>query len=501
MARRSEIFTPENIQLIAQNSPFLFLFQKQDWMEYLELIAQLYDLIEEEGAPVEFSRVKALIESFYAPKGAEFVAAKTIQFISMAIEELGVFRDSHDAQGLRYLEATREGKALLKLSEGFILNRKKFTGTGADTLLGTLNNLLLDQQSFSLEEALDHHRQKIKSYRADMEKMKEHGVQAGELLGPSFSAEELLVQAEEAATHLLSAGEDIKMAVEEARRSLIIQYRKKDFSVGQAVEYAADFYEKLRHSPEYASYAKAKDILSYLEGLGAHYAQKDVANIIERLQEKNILIPDRLRQSSLVDFSSQFQTIIQGIEAKVQEQVNLLRIQIHYVLSSDSKRVHENLKQLLALIHEQRLEVGPQEVQACFAKNPHKVSVGFNLSLGPITYHDLQVEEEEVLEKPQLNSLDPHEMALMMELMRQAEERTIEKVLERLSKQLSRLGEIHLSRYPLEYGIIEYYVLCYVEAFSEQIASENLGLVDLCFYSGQREFILRKVQDKRFYFV
>lgn len=495
MAQRAEIFTQQNIDGLFFNNPFILLFQKTDWMEYLELIARIYDLLENEGSRVECSRMEVLIENFYAGKPLPYVIQKKASFISMAITELAVLKDSHNSSGTRYIETTREGKTLLKICEGLIQNRKKFTGTGADTLMGALNNLLLTHKRMTLEDAVTHHREKIREYKKDIEKMQIDGVHCGELLTQGFSGEELITQAEEAASHILTAGEDIKLAIEQARKNLIRRYRNQDFSVGQAIEYIADFYEELRSSPEHRSYAKAKDILSYLEGIGERFKYKDIPRILHLIGEKGIIDKDSLKQCGLTDFPRHFQNIVRGIEEKVQEQINLLRVQVHYVLAGDSKRTQAELKELMAQFIDQH-----GHMAEFFTQYPYVVESNMDISIGALKPHSLEIDSELHLEKVSLNQITDDEMRILSELLRKAEEVTISRVIDRLKEHLSRLGEIILSKYSIKHGIVEYYVLSHVEYFSDSINSETMEQSDLKISTKGKEFILRGAENKRLFF-
>ena len=130
------------------------LFEKRDWREYLELLARIYDLLEGASSRIPFDLVEGLLRNFYADHPLASVEQKISSFVIMAISDLEVLKDSHDSQGNRFIEATREGKSLLKLGEELILNRKKFTGLGAEGLMNSLNNILLSENVMTLAQGI-----------------------------------------------------------------------------------------------------------------------------------------------------------------------------------------------------------------------------------------------------------------------------------------------------------------------------------------------------------
>lgn len=495
MGRRTDILTSQNIKHITVNNPFMLLFQKQDWDEYLELTAQIYDVLENQGSDIEWSQVESLIENFYASKPPAYVIHKKGQFMSMAIAELGILKDSHDARGNRYIQATKDGKNLLKFCETLTINRKKFTGTGADTLLGALNNLLIDQNSFTKQQAIAHHKEKIKEYKNDIERIKKNGVQAAQHLTLGFSTEELLTQADKAASYILSAGEDIKLSIQNARKTLIQKYSSNNSHVGKSITFIADYYDTLRQTPEYMSFIKAKNILSHIQEISGKYPQKDIPQILYRLTEKNIIKHDELKNTCLLDFSKQFQNIVHSIEEKVQEQINLLRIQVHYAITGDSKRIRTELNQCLST-----LTRDPQKSLKFLSDNPFRTTLGLKTVIGTIKPHDLVIESKEVTEKIKLNTLNQDEMTIIYELLKKADEVTIAKVIQLLKNKLSRHGSVVLSRYEWSYGILEYYVLSCIDYFTADIDSCELGLTDLCINTKTKNFIIQQANDKKFFF-
>lgn len=97
---------------------------------------------------------------FFAERDLMSTEMKVSSFLSMMIGELQVFKDSHDQFGQRYIEATRAGQRLLQLMESLLSERSKFSGSGAEALLGALNDILVSRREMSESEAIDHHQAK-----------------------------------------------------------------------------------------------------------------------------------------------------------------------------------------------------------------------------------------------------------------------------------------------------------------------------------------------------
>ena len=141
MAKRTEIFTQEALDVFFIHHPSFLIFQKEDWKEYLLLFAHIYDFLEEDGVRVPFEILRTLVLKFYAPRKQINLEQKIFLFFQMAIGELEILKDSHDQFGQRFIETTRSGKQFLQLTETLLERRVRYTGTGAETLLGALNEI------------------------------------------------------------------------------------------------------------------------------------------------------------------------------------------------------------------------------------------------------------------------------------------------------------------------------------------------------------------------
>lgn len=498
MSRRTDLFNSTNIKSIHLNNPYMKIFLKTDWQEYLEILACIYDVLEEENSKVDSARVEGVLRNFYAKKPLVSIEGKMASFLSMSIGELEVLKDFHDSRGRRLFSVTLGGKRLLKMCEGLIINRKSYTGQGADTLLGNLNNMLFVEKKIPLNEALDHHKSKILDYKKDISRMKAQGVNTSLLLPSQISMEELFTSADEAASTILSAGEDIKLAIEQARRKLLSRYTEKNVSIGQTIEYYVDFHHELNQTPEYLSFSRAKDLLSYIQGIGGDYALKDVGHIINMAIEKNLISRQEVDSSSLKNFMRHFQNIINAIDEKIAEQINLLKVQVDYVVSGNTKKVREELNELMALFHQES-----SNVQKLFEKNPFSIMQEGHIDFGKVISHDFQSEMEVTVDAFTPNTVSDSEHRALMLALSEAEEATIKKVLIRLKGSLARKKEIQLSAYEIIHGLVEYYVLSKIEYFGAEFGSETVGVTNIFFNKKrhQESYVLRNVDDKRIFYV
>ena len=120
MAKRSDSVNKESLSGLLRHHPYLLLLQKEDWSIYLELMAQIYDLLEEQGRRVPIDQIRAVAIRYFSLFDLASVEQKASTFLAMSIGELKVLRDSHDSFGNRFIETTREGKALLQFMESLL---------------------------------------------------------------------------------------------------------------------------------------------------------------------------------------------------------------------------------------------------------------------------------------------------------------------------------------------------------------------------------------------
>lgn len=493
MIKRAELFTDELLQNIYVHHPYLLLFQKEDWREYLCVIGHIYDLIEEENIKVPFEVVRTLVIKFYAPKQLANLEQKMHQFFTMAIAELQVLKDSHDQFGGRYIETTRSGKQLLQLVEALLAQRTKFSGTGAETLLGALNEIIASRKSHTTEEAIAHHTEKIRAYQKDIQRIRKSGVAHAELLPIPHSNEALFNQAEEAAIHILSAVEDVKTAIERQRQELAQSYFNGNRSAGQSLNAIAEFYERLFSSVEYSSYNQAKNLLSYLESLSARFAMKNVDHLLHQIRQRELLPTPAVQRSLLRGFMSQFENSDHSIQEKVKSQLKILQQQVHYAINTDVHGLRSLLHSTLSIMLSEK-----SKVSAYFAKNPMETLIPCEFEFGSVQIFDFEIPQEWQGIRIQDELLEEEEQRALFLALLQAEEATMQEILNRFRSALEKKGTIDLKNFSFSHGLAEYYVLSEIELFDKEIEKEILTEIDLTVPTRLGKIVLRGVADYRF---
>jgi hypothetical protein len=493
MAKRTEVFSDESLNGLFLHHPYLFIFQKEDWKEYFILFAQIYNLLEEENVRVPFEAVRTLVLKYYSQRKFANIEQKLQSFFNMAIGELEVLRDSHDQFGQRFVETTRSGKQLLQIVEGLLERRTRFTGTGAETLLGALNDILSSRKQMTEDDAIAHHREKIKSYQNDIKRIQQFGVDSAELLPIPHSNEALFNQAETAAEQIISAIEDVKSAIERQRQELAQAYFEGSRSAGQSVSAMAEFYERLYSSAEYMSYKQAKALLSHIEGFASRFGLRDIDRILAKIREKELIHGDELAKSSLPGFMFAFQNADHGIQEKIKGQIRLLQQQVHYALSTDILGLQSSLHGVLSL-----MLANKAETESCFVRHPFEVEIPVDLDAGSIELSEFQISPEVAGSALTDSAFDAEEMRSLFLALAQAEETTLQAILQSFRDWLGKTADRDILEYRFVHGLAEYYVLSEIELFDASIKKEEMGLVDIEISTKHGAVVVRNAKRFRF---
>ena len=493
MAKRSEIFNVEAIEGLFAHHPYLLIFQKEDWKDYLFLIGRLYDFLEEEAARVPFEVLRSLVLRHYAQRGLANTEQKIHHFFHLAIGELQVLRDSHDQFGQRFIETTRAGKELLQMTENLLERRTRYSGTGAETLLGALNDILASRKQMTEEVAIAHHKDKIKAYQDDIRRIRSSGLAHAELLPIPHSNEALFSQADEAAIHILSAIEDVKSAIERQRQDLAQAYFVGARSAGASLSALTEFYERLYSSTEYLSYKQAKSLLSHLEGYSSRFGLRDIDRILSKIRDKELIPRDGLARSSLPGFMSAFQNADHGIQEKIKAQIRLLQQQVHYALNTDVAGLQTSIHGVLALM----LEHG-KEVEAFFSQNPQSIDIPSDFDMGLIELAEFNLQHEAESVELVSEAIEAEEMRTLFLALVQAEETTLREILGNFRAWFQKAQQPDLALYQFRHGLAEYYVLSEIELFDPSLAKTEVGTMDLEISTKQGTFVLRNVKRYRY---
>ncbi len=488
MSKRASAINDESLGALFRHHPYLLLLQKEDWREYLQLLAQIYDLLEEHGTRVPMDLVRALAMRFYsARREVTFLEQKVANFFAMAIGELEVLQDSHDQLGQRYLEPTRAGKTLLQWIESLLNQRHKFSGTGAETLLGALNDILISRGQMSVEEAVLHHQEKIAALRDDLTRIREEGLASAQLLPLAHSNEALFSQAEEAAIHILQSIEDVKGAIEQQRKELAAGYFQTQRSAGETLGAVADFYDGLYASPQYTSYVQAKELLSHLEGFQARFTLRNVDRLLHSIEGKELVDHDLVKRSNLRGFMHRFGQADSSIQEKIKAQLRILQQQVLYSISTDVRGLRSALHDLLA-----QMVAHPERSLEFWQDSPLVISMREEFEPGPVELFSFALPLEVAAQSINEEAFDRlQERELFLELVR-SEEGTLKDILIRLLDYLDQHGELRARDHVFPRGLAEYYVLGEIGLFHSGIECTDDGEADLKIESKYGSYVIAR---------
>ncbi|NJL25221.1 MAG: hypothetical protein HC902_08610 [Calothrix sp. SM1_5_4] len=492
MAGRSNIFSRESLATLFADNPGLTIFEAKQWDSYLELTSEIYDFLDSSDGPVESGVIESKIRTYFSDD-VEDLDQKVLNFFGKSIVKWRTLKDFHDSNGTRYVTTTPEGRAFLSLIEQQLLGRPQFTGFGADRLLGSLNKILSRQDTMSEEDAIEHHKNEIKKWKEDIDLIKRQGVKASKLLSHQVTPVELFTEAEQAAMSVLVAQDAVKNKIKSVRVELFEGYTTEAESVGRRIELTADFYRTLRATDEYQSYDRARDALSYVEGLsGAMFAHKEIPRMLADIAKLNVLDPKMISNSPLQRFQTEFEMINDQIDEEVRRQINILKLQVYYATSGDGRLVQENLRKLTSLILENETK------SADFvASLDLSYEAGLNIELGIIEPNSLDVPERIKVGGAVKSEMSDDEYREMVEAMRKSEEASIKQVLDKVKTTISQDGVVVLSDYPITMGALEYYVLARVECFDRALKSVSLPPeIDLLVNNKRNERLwIRQIPD------
>lgn len=493
MNGRQKWIEPDNVSGLMLKHPHLRLFQKDDWEKYLCLIAQIYDYMEDQGHVHPYEGVKILVQQFYAQEDLSSLDHKVHQFLQLCTLELKVLREHHNNEGLRLLSLTREGRQLLQMCEELLSQRVKYSGTSAETLLGSLNEALISNEKMDEEAAKAHHKKKIKAYQEDLKRIDKNGVEAAKLLPIGHSFEALISQAESASQEILMSVEDVKSAIEEERKKLTEYYFKQSLSPGQSVRSIHSFYERLHQTSQYQSYDFAKNIFSELKLYGERFPSRDVDEILFKLVDKRLLDQKDLKKSPLRAFKSFFERADLEIQDKVREQIRILEMQIHYAIATDTHRAQKFLKQIMQTFHkEEEKALGYLSQSLLKAKRPINLSRRYGLyEMSPPEYAESQAVE--------LQTMNQSQELELMKALALSEEGRIKSIGQGLLKHIKDKGVLYLKEHKIKNGLAEFYLLNEIENYIPELLQEAQEEVfDLEIETSLRPIVLYGVQNQKY---
>lgn len=489
MPKYQEVFTDEKLSSLLGFHPYLFIFQKEDWKEYLLILSMVYDYLDEQSGRVPFETIKFLVQKFYLEHLQEASDEKVYRTINkIFVEELGLLKDSHDQYGQRYLDATRSGKDFLGIMESLLIPKTKFSGTGAETLLGALNSILIERQHMEIDEALAHHRQWIKKYQEDISRMQKQGVEAAELLPLPHTNEALFAQAEQAARHILSSVDDVKDAIEKQRKQLAENYMGSTYSPGKNLTMTTDFFQRLFATQEYRSYEQAKLLFSYLETYTQRYKERNIDRLLYEIVDRDLIPKEEAHKSYLQGFGRQFAEADKMILEKRAEQIRILQMQVNYALSNDLQGGQKILQQVFSKMIENR-----RVFSDFFVENKLSLEIPESFPLGDVELSSFRRQVDIQMDPIGLNSFNPEEHRSMMDALLRAEEASIEVITNRFVKWLKKNPQGTTLDYEFQYGLSEYYILNEISLFLENCTSSQVDIQSLVIPTKFGQVILKNV--------
>lgn len=483
-------FTQDQLDHLFTHHPYLGLLQKDNWQEYALIIQDLYEILEDENTKMPVDVFKTYLIKFYSGKKVQNIESKLHQFFLMTIGELKVFKDSHDSLGQRYIESTRSGKQLIQWMKNLVNQKIKYSGTGAETLLGSLNDILVSRRQLTTEEALEHHADKIKKFQEDIKRIKTQGVPFAELLPIPHSNEALFNQAEEAAHQILSAVEDVKIAIEKERQELSDSYFEGRRSAGKNLNAITEFYEGLYRSPEYISYEQAKNLLSFLSNYSNRFPIKHVDRILGEIRNKKLISEQEIKRSTLKNFNQQFSYADLNVQDKIKSQIKILQQQVAYAMSTDVVGLQGTLKDILSLSLKNKADL-----MDCYQTSPLEIKLSSDFNVGGISLHGFEIPPDVEIQKINEQNFSPEEERELILALLQAEEVTLQQVIAKFESEYQADPRIKLSNYIFSYGIAEYYVLSDIALFHPKYESHFENTFDLNLGTKLGEFVLLQVPD------
>jgi hypothetical protein len=493
MAKRTDFMTRDSLTGVMRHHPYLQILLKEDWQDYLLLLSEIYDYLEDFSGRVPMDAARMLAIRFYSQSNLANVEQKVAAFFAMAIGELRVLQDSHDQFAQRYIETTRAGKDLLHLFEQLISQRNRFSGLGAEILLGVLNDILISRREMTVDEAIRHHKERIDAYRDDIVRIKKDGLSAAQLLPMAHSNEELFAQAESASAHVLQSMEEVKEAIERQRKDLASSYFTKQESAGQVLNATADFYDGLYASSSYLSYVQAKELLSHLEAFQARFALRNVDHLLNRIDREGLVDKESIKRSNLRYFMRHFERADVSIQEKIKAQIRILQQQVLYSISTDVQGLSVSLQGILSLLH-----INSNRALGFVEAEPLEIELRDDFDFGPAELSSFELPVEVAPQELTEHGFDLlQERELFLALVK-AEEGTLRDILTRLRAVLAETPEIQMSDYIFASGLAEYYVLSEVSSFAndiEKVEKSGSSRVDLFIGSKYGEFVLKHSMD------
>lgn len=471
MATRANTFSPENIELLFQTHPWLEVLTKDYRNSIIRLTAEVYDLIENNGSRLAYTVAESRVRSLFIESPSPDVAAK--RFLEQSTVSWRTLRDSHDNEGNRFLHVTSEGRAFLEMLQRLMLSRNQFTAVGADRMLLSLNTIISNPDGLSKEDAIKKHKEEIAKLEADIKRIEAGSIKDSEILQGGHSPMELFLDAQDVGSSFLVGAHKLRNEIRNVRSKVFDSY-SANRKVGEQVELAIDFHKGLEQTETYKSYQRAKELFSYIDSSTAKYPIQNVDRVLAILREKNLVDRDTVLSSPMMRFMSEFRSINQEIDAEVAKQINMLRLQVYYATAGENQLVNQNLKDISSMLFQDGVLSKEFLDQYNFS-----FADGLDISLSTPGLHSLEKSERIEIDEIVENDMTEEEERRMHEEIKKADEASVKQVLTKLRTHLASQGSVLLSDYPINLGVVEYYVLAKADLFDRSFKIIKTGRADI----------------------
>jgi hypothetical protein len=319
-----------------------------------------------------------------------------------------------------------------------------------------------------------------------------------ELLDQSLSAdqrESLFQTANESCQKILQSGKFVEIEIENTRKQLVSKNSNSNLTAGESIVFITEFYTNLRNSETFKNFNSTKNTFLDLSTKEDH---DDVEQLVEKILARNILGYNKLKSSSIYDFSKNFQELIQKIESKIQDQIKILKIQVHYAVSGDAQSVQENLKKTLQLLFQNNTQA-----ISCLSENTLSVDSGVHHKLGRVSLNQFHYDEIIDGGAVVISDLNSEENGMILENLRKNEEATATKVVSKLHC-LLKDGNCNLKEYNFEHGLVEFMILSNIEAFSNVIKAQpavDKEVMDVVIKYKDKTTLVRNVANQNYFLV
>ena len=288
----------------------------------------------------------------------------------------------------------------------------------------------------------------------------------------SQSLQEDLLQLDLRCDQVFQVAEKIRDLIESERRNLALKISGLNFSAGDSINYVTLFFKTLSCSEDFRNFTKIKNQLSELDGL--------IVDFTEKLSEDHIIC-----HSKILSFSETYKHLSDEIEKKIQQQIQILKIQVHYAVNGDSLKIQEKIKNLIYLLQKNHQE----SLKFIKDQDVFKVKVGVTHKLGGLFINKFS-DETDVINNPVGDQLDDMNILQSLKI---SEETTVKEVIENLTLKLNE-GIVDLKNYKLSKGLVEFMILANVDFFCDHIEGvPSSDKIDLTIEVGDKKITIDSI--------